>query len=91
MTNDGPNYSQNMVQRRQVVPVVVVFSFVVTTMSVWVGVANLIDDRTDIDPHVERLLILGSAFLSGIVAAVLAGVSATRLHRSIWPESPNEG
>lgn len=91
MSNDGPNYSRNIVRRRQFVPVVVMFSFVVTTTSVWVGVANLIDDRTDIDPHVEHLLVLGSAFLSGILAAVLAGVFAPRVHRSIWPESPNEG
>lgn len=90
MSDDGSNYSRNIVQRRQVVPVVVVLSFVVTATTVWVGVANLIDDRTDIDPAVERLLVLGSAVLSGLLAAVLAGVFADRVHRSFWPEHPDE-
>lgn len=91
MNNDGPSYSRNIVQRRQLVPVVVVFSFVVTTTTVSLGVAKWLDHRTDIDPALERLLVAGSGFLSGILAAILASAFATRLHRSIWPESPNEG
>ena len=89
MTDDGPNYSRNIVQRRAIIFVVVVVSFVFTMTSVWVGIADLIDDRTDIDPVTEWLLVKGSACLAGTVVAVLAGVFATRVHRAFWPERPD--
>lgn len=90
MRNDRRNGSRNVVQRRAVVPVVVVVSFVLTLTSVWVGMANLIDDRTDLTPAGEWLLVQGTASLAGTLVAALVGVLTTRLHCEVWPEHPIE-
>jgi Na+/pantothenate symporter len=91
MSDDDQNYSRNIVQRRAVTTAVVVVCFVFTMTSVWVGIADLIDDRTDIDPVTEWLLVKGTAVLAGTLVTALAGVFATRLHRAFWPERPDAG
>lgn len=91
MTDDSRNDSQNVVQRRVVVAGAGLFSFWLTFMSVWVGVANLIDDRTDLSPLTEWLLVKGTAAVAGLLVAALVGLGTTLMHRSIWPETPDEG
>jgi len=91
MTSGGPNYSRYIVQRRVIIAVAVLLSFWLTFVTVWVGVANLIDDRTDLSPLTEWLLVKGVAIVAGTLVAALVGLGTTLLNRSIWPETPDEG
>jgi hypothetical protein len=91
MNDDTPNYSQRIVQRRMLTTAATGFAFVLTTTGVWVGVADWLDDRTDIEPHTLAAMTQGSAFVCGVVAAVLTAFAVRRIHRSLWPETPDEG
>ena len=90
MGDVGSTYSRNLAQRRGVVLAVVVVSFSLTTTTVWVGMANLIDDRTDLTPTTEWLLVQGTAYLAGTLVAALACVLSSRLHREFWAEHSTE-
>lgn len=84
MSEDGPNYSRNIVQRRQLVPVFAVMACVTSVASM-----VLLLERP--------LKQLGGLAATVIIAAVavlvtwLAGFTADRIHRSLWPEHPDEG
>lgn len=91
MNDDTPNYSRNIVNRRMLTTVAAGSAFVLTTLGVWVGVANWLDDRTDFEPHTLAAMTQGSAILCGVVAAVLTAFAVRRVHRSLWPETPDEG
>lgn len=92
MTDDGPNYSRNIVRRRQVVTVAVAVAFFSTGLgSAWVGVRVLTATQGPTFPEWQFRLLLLAAFVAGVIAAVLIGFLASRIHRSFWPEHPDEG
>ena len=91
MNDDTRNYSARIVQRRMLTTAATGLAFVLTTVGVWVGVANWLDDRTDIDPYQLAAMTQGSAIVCGVIAAVLTAFAVRRVHRSLWPETPDEG
>lgn len=91
MNDDTPNYSERIVRRRMLTTAATGLAFALTTVGVWVGVANWLDDRTDIEPNALAAITMWSAILCGVIAAVLTAFAVHRVHRSLWPESPDEG
>lgn len=90
MNDDTPNYSRNSDRRQMVLLVVCIFSFLVTLATTGVGMRELIGNRTDMEPGFRTSSIVGTAVLSGFLATALAGFAIDRIHRSIWPERPDD-
>ncbi|MCU0703827.1 MAG: hypothetical protein MUF18_07600 [Fimbriiglobus sp.] len=90
MTDESPNYSRNIVARRLTVTLAAGFGFVVPAVTVWVGVADWFDDRTDINPNLLAAATTWSGIVSGIVTGVLTAYATGRIHRHFWPEHPDE-
>ncbi len=91
MNDDTPNYSERIVRRRMLTTAATGLAFALTTVGVWVGVANWLADRTDIEPYTLAAMTQGSTFVAGVIAAVLTAFAVGRVHRSLWPETPDEG
>ena len=90
MTDDTPNYSRNSERRQTVLLVVCTFSFLVTLGTTVVGMRELLGNRTGMEPGFRMFSAVGTALLSGFLAAALAGFAIDRIHRSIWPERPDD-
>lgn len=93
--SDGSDYSRNITRRKPVVGEAREFSFVGVTGSVWGGVGWAVHGGRPHDPNDATAVWMGfatlaGAILAGSIAAVLAGTFAGRIHRSLWPEHPDE-
>jgi uncharacterized membrane protein len=90
MSDDGPNYSRNIVQRRQLVPVAVTLAFISTTLVVIDRGLGVVQSDPQELPSWASLVVVLAGLAIGVVAAALAGFATNRVHRSMWPEHPNE-
>jgi hypothetical protein len=93
MRDDGPNYSRNIVQRRQVVPVVAGLSFVAVSVSSWALLSGLVvgkPGKGGNEVYAGLALSMLLALAGGLIAGALAGLITSRVHRSLWPEHPDE-
>jgi len=88
MSDDSPSYSRNIVRRKQVVAVAMGIAFVAVTASVWGGVGWAVHGDRLHDPNDTTFMLIGlatlvGAILAGLLACILVGHFAERLHRSI--------
>lgn len=91
MNDDAPNFSRSTERRRVAVVVVAAVSFTLTGTPVWVGVSDLLRDVTGIPPRLLADAATVAGVSCGVVAATLTAFAVRRVHRSLWPESPDEG
>jgi hypothetical protein len=92
MSDDGPNYSRNIVRRRQVLPVIVGGAFTNVVIGVWMLLNAVFGVPKAGDPsaYVTLVITMAVSFVAGAGAAAPAGIAFNRIHRSIWPEHPND-
>lgn len=93
MSDDGPNYSRNIVQRRVVSQSAGVLAFVAFSCGGWLLLNHLSFGEAGPRPLADNLAVaanMGGAMCGGVVAGVLCGWAAGRIHRSLWPEHPDE-
>jgi sulfite exporter TauE/SafE len=88
MSDEGQNLSRLIGQ--VVMTAAAAVSFALTGTPVWLVMSDLLRDVSDVPPRLLADAATVAGISAGVIAATLTVFAIRRIHRSLWPEHPNE-